>query len=176
MDSKQFIEEYNAAVDKEKYVAKHIVKKYLPYAMKLDLCHRIIDVSMYTTINNAKVFKPDTPVRYLFFVMAIVENYTDIKFNTGSSDDVALGQQNLESLDLLEESGATEVIMTVIGADIQKFNTVLEMMIDDVTDMERSLVPFLDTKIQAWQMSLNALDSALKDKVESDGAIFTNGN
>lgn len=169
MNTKEFIEEFNAAVDKEKYVAKHIVKKYLPYAMKLDLCRRIIDVSMYATINGVKVFKPDTPVRYLFFVMAIVENYTDIKFNSGNGDDVALGQQNLESLDLLEENGAVDVIMAVIGADIQKFNTILKMMIDDAIDMERSLVPFLDTKIQAWQMSLSALDNALKDKVENNG-------
>lgn len=168
MNTKEFVEEFNAAVDKEKYVAKHIVKKYLPYAMKLDLCRRIIDVSMYTTINGAKVFKPDTPVRYLFFVMAIVENYTDIKFNSGNGDDVALGQQNLESLDLLEESGAVEVIMTVIGADIQKFNSVLQMMIDDVTDMERSLVPFLDTKIQAWSLSMDAVNKAIQEKVENN--------
>lgn len=171
MNTKEFFEEYKMAADKEKCAAKHIVKSYLPYNEKIMIAEKIVEHSMYATVNGIKTFKPDTIVRYFLFVMAVIETYTDIKFSDDKASDVAKGQQNLESFDLLESNGATEVFMKVIGADIGRLNTVLKMKVDDVTDMERSLVPFLDTKIQAFAMSTNALAEAMKEaqeKVETD--------
>ena len=166
MNSKQFIDEYNKAVDKEKCAAKHIVKSYLPYNEKIVIAEKIVEHSMYATVNGVKTFKPDTIVRYFLFVMAVIEAYTDIKFSDDKAGDVAKGQQNLESFDLFESNGATEVFMKVIGADIGRLNTVLKMKVDDVTDMERSLVPFLDTKIQAFAMGNNALLEAMREMQE----------
>lgn len=163
MNSKQFIDEFNKAADKEKCAAKHIVRKYIPYTEKIGIADRIIDNAMYVMVNGVKTFKPDTAVRYFLFVMAVIETYTDIKFSDDKVDNVAKGQQNLESFDLFESNGAMEIFMKVIGADISRLNTVLQMKIDDVTDMERSLVPFLDTKIQAFAMSNNALIEAMKE-------------
>lgn len=169
MTTKEFFEEYNKAANKEMCAVKHVIRKYMPYSEKIGMVEKIIDNAMYTSINGVKTFKPDTTVRYFLFVMAAIEAYTDIRFSDDKVDDIVRGQQNLESFDLFESNGATEVLMTAIGADIGRLNTVLKMKVDDVMDMERSLVPFLDTKMQAWQMSLSALDNALKDKVENNG-------
>lgn len=163
MNTKEFFEEYNKAVDKEKYAAKHIVKSYLPYNEKIMIAEKIVEHSMYTTVNGIKTFKPDTIVRYFLFVMAVIEAYTDIKFSDDNAGDVVKGQQNLESFDLFESNGATEVFMRTIGSDIGRLNTVLKMKVDDITDMERSLVPFLETKFQAFAMGNNALIEAMKE-------------
>lgn len=163
---KEFIEEYNKAADKEKCAAKHIVRKYIPYTEKIGIADKIIENAMYVMVNGVKTFKPDTTVRYFLFVMTIIETYTDIRFSDDKVDEVSRGQQNLESFDLFESNGATEVFMKVIGADIGRLNTVLEMKVDDVTDMERSLVPFLDTKFQAFAMSTNALAEAMREVQE----------
>ena len=163
---REFIEEYKTAVDKEKCAAKHVVKRYMPYTEKIMIADKIIDSSMYVKVNGVKTFKPDTVVRYFLFIMAIIEEYTDIEFSDAKVSDVAKGEMNLQSFDLFEENGATEVFTKVIGADIGRFNTVLKMKVDDVMDMERSLVPFLDTKIQAFSMSTNALAEAMREAQE----------
>ena len=168
MNTKEFFEEYKTAVDKEKCASKHIVRKYIPYAEKTTIADKIIESSMYTKINGSKIFKPDTAVRYFLFIMAIIEGYTDIRFNDGASSDVVQGQQNLDSFDLFESNGAVEVFTQAIGADVGKMSTVLKMKVDDVMDMERSLVPFLDTKIQAFAMSTNALAEAMKEVQEKE--------
>lgn len=164
MIAQDFFEEYKNANEKEKCAAKHVVRKYVPYAEKLTMADKIIENSMYAKIGGAKTFKPDTTVRYFLFIMAIIEAYTDIRF----SDDGKNGQQNLESFDLFESNGATEVFTKVIGDDIGRLTTVLQMKVDDVTDMERSLVPFLDTKIQAWSLSMDAVSKAIQEKVENN--------
>ena len=166
MTTKEFFEEYNKAQDKAKCAERHIVKKYLSYSQKLDMAERIINASMYSTASGAKTFRPDTPVRYFLFVMAVIETYTDIKFSEYSDGSAAQGQANLDSFDLFESTGATEVFMKAIGADIERLNAVLKMKVDDVTDMERSLVPFLDTKIQAFAMGNNALLEAMREMQE----------
>lgn len=167
MNTKEFFEEYKVAADKEKCAAKHVVKKYMPYTEKIMIAEKIIENSMYVRVNGVKTFKPDTVVRYFLFIMAIIEGYTDIKFSDDKASDVTKGEMNLESFDLFEESGATEMFTKVIGADIGRFNTVLKMKVDDTMDMERSLVPFLDTKIQAFSMSTNALAEALREAQET---------
>lgn len=166
MTTKEFFEEYNKAANKESFATKHVVRNYIPYAEKITIADKIIENAMYVKINGAKTFKVDSAVRYFLFVMAVIEAYTDVKFNDGSSDDVSMGQQNLESFDMFESSGATEVMMQAIGADVGKMNTVLKMKVDDVMDMERSLVPFLDTKFQAFAMSTNALAEAMREAQE----------
>lgn len=166
MTTKEFFEEYNKAANKEMCASKHVIRKYIPYSEKLGIVEKIIDNAMYTSINGVKTFKPDTTVRYFLFVMAVIEAYTDIRFSDDKVDDIVRGQQNLESFDLFESNGATEVLMTAIGADIGRFNTVLKMKVDDVMDMERSLVPFLDTKIQAFAMSNNVLIEAIREAQE----------
>ena len=166
MNTKEFFEEYNKAADKAKCAAKHVVKKYLPYNEKIAIAEKIVEHSMYVNVNGTKTFKPDTIVRYFLFVMAVIEAYTDIRFSDEKVDDTVRGQQNLDSFDLFEESGATEAFMSAIGADIGRLNTVLKMKVNDVTDMERSLVPFLDTKLQAFAMSSNALVEAMREAQE----------
>lgn len=163
---KEFIEEYKSAANKESYALKHVTRKYIPYAEKLNIVERIVDSSMYTKVNGVKTFKVDTAIRYFLFIMAIIEGYTDIRFSDETAADVIKGEMNLQSFDLLEENGATDVVTKAIGADVGRLNTVLKMKVDDVMDMERSLVPFLDTKIQAFAMSTNALAEAMREAQE----------
>ena len=162
----EFIKEYKAAANKEKCIEKHIVSRYIPYFVKMELCRRIIDNSMYGENGGRRVFRPDSPVRYFLFVMGAVENYTDLRFNDGKDG------QNIESFDLLEKNGVTEALMKAIGPDVQKLNTVLKMSMDDVADMERSLVPFLDTKMKAWGIAFETFSKAISEKISNTETSF----
>lgn len=159
MYAKEFFEEYNQSNNKAKCAEKHIVRTYIPYAEKLTLVNKVLRASMYQEVNGAETFVRDTAVCYYLFVMAMIEAYTDIRFNDGGTNNE---HQNIESFDLFEESGATEIFVQAIGEDTNKLNTVMKMKTDDMMDAERSLVPFLDTKIQAWQTGMNFLGEALE--------------
>lgn len=171
MNINQFIEEYKASANKEKYAEKHITKHYLPFEIKTGLAQKIIESSMYTIIQDKKIFKPDTPTRYMCFVMAIIQNYTDLEFSDSLDNEHSVGQQNLNSFNLLEENDAIEIIMKAIGADIKRFNTVLQMTMDDVIDQERHLIPYLDTKIDAWQIALSTIGNVLEERMKELGDV-----
>lgn len=161
-----FINEYNAANDKKKCVTRHITRKYLPYETKIALSEKIIETSMFKMVNDKKIFYPNTPVRYLFFVMAIIQNYTDIEFNDGNNDTMA--SQNLETYNMLQENDAIDNIMSVIGTEGKQFNIVLSMILNDTMDRERNLIPYLDTKIEAWRLGMNVLGDAIANRVEEE--------
>lgn len=158
----EFIKEYNAAVNKEKFAEKHVVSRYLSYASKMDACRNIINLSMYKEVGGERVFCPDSPAQYFLFVIAVVENYTDISFGVRETGSGGMG---LEGFDFLEKSSATETLIKAIGPDVKRLDTVLKMMVNDVMDKERSIVPFLETKVKAWQVAMEAMGRAVAEKV-----------
>ena len=163
MNINQFIEEYKASANKEKYAEKHITKHYLPFEVKTGLAQKIIDSSMYVELGGKRIFRPNTPSKRFCTTLAIMQNYTDIEMGDPSNKDVPLGQQNLNSFNLLEESGATVAIMKAIGVDVMQFDNIIDMTLQDTLDMERSLVPFLETKVEAMSMAMEVIGQTLKE-------------
>lgn len=163
MNIMQFIDEYEASANKKNYVEKHITKRYLPFETKVAVAKSIINNSMYATVGDKRIFRPDSPCKHMCTTMAIVQNYTDIELNNPNNNEVTVGEQNLISFNLLEESGATKTILETIGMDVMKFQNIITLVLQDTMDMERNLVPFLDTKIEAWQMAMETLGTTLQE-------------
>lgn len=157
----EFVEGYNESKQKKAFVDKHITKHYLPYEDKIVQAKNIIERSSYQEVNGESIFKLNAPMRYMMFIISIIELYTDIEWELTEID----GKENADKLsgfNLLEETNLTEVILNSIGADIKRFETILNMVLDDTLDENRSLVPFLETKIKSMGLWLNILENALE--------------
>lgn len=153
----EFVTKYNESKQKNALVNKHITTNYITYETKISLARRIVDVSMYKEINGKKVFVPNTPVRYMLFVQALIDSYTDLEWDkTGENLDISASFNNLE------KNGIVETIIAAIGDDVSRFTTVLNMVVDDDTDLHRSIVPFLENKIEALSLFLDTISQAIE--------------
>lgn len=158
----EFVEKYNEAKQKNAFVNKHIVTNYITYETKISLAKNIVEISMYKDINGKKVFVPNTPVRYMLFVQALIDSYTDLEWDTKVNEQ---GESVLDvsaSFNNLEKNGAVETLIAAIGDDVTKFTTVLNMVVDDETDLNRSIIPFLETKFEAVSMVFDSLSQAIE--------------
>lgn len=154
----EFVEKYNETKQKNAFVNKHIVTNYITYETKISLAKNIVEVSMYKYINEKKRFIPNTPVRYMLFVQALIDSYTDLEWD--KTDDGVLDVS--EDFNNLEKNGLVEIIIAAIGDDITKFTTVLNMVVDDETDLNRSIIPFFETKFEAVSMVFDSLSQAIE--------------
>lgn len=138
-------------------IRKHLKVEYVEYGAKLDFCKQILLKSMYTIVNGREVFKPNSPLKYALIISTYLQAYFDFE------------QSNLfmEDFNLLEKNNVTELLIKAIGDDVIRFNTVLNMMTDDL-NYENSLVPYIDTKIEAMDISLGALRNALETKDKNE--------
>lgn len=152
MTIKDFIFGYTKTLDKdkEKFLAKHIKSHYLSYAMKIAEAEQIIQHTCYVDVNGSQRFRNNTPLRYVVFVQAVLRNYTDLEFS----------ENVLEDFDKLEENYIVEAVFAAIGDDVDRFQTVLNMMLDDVQMNERALVPFVEGKLDALSIIMAQLGEA----------------
>lgn len=134
----EFVNGFKSANDKEKFVKKHITRTYVPYEEKVSRCQRIIDNSMYVNEESGRRFRPNTPLRYELFIITMVQCYTDIEYEYDNT---------LSGFNAMAECGADAYIMDAVKNDVGIFQSVLDMMVDDVVDSERNYVDYIDTKI-----------------------------
>lgn len=154
----------------ETFVNKHIKTRYVPYATKIDMSKSIIKFCMYKEINNKKVFVPNSPQRYCLFVQAIIDLYTDLEWDTTILDGEELRDISRD-FDLLESNGLVEVLFSIIGEDISKFTTVLNMVLDDEVSTNHSVVSFLETKLETLSIMSNSIFDAFEDPVIKDNIV-----
>lgn len=141
MKVNEFVEGFKNATDKEKYVRKHIVKYYINYEEKVANAKRIIDETLHIQgiSDGEKIFSYQTPNRYLLFILSIIRSYTDIEF----------GDNYLYDFNLIEENNISEYIVKQIGNDYQRYQTILDMVYDDMVRNERDLISYIDRKLNA---------------------------
>lgn len=130
---KSFVEKYEkqlSDVEKNSYLKNNLkVEKYLSYSDKVLLAERIVNGSSYAIVkedgvlNKTDKIKINSPMRYILFVMTIIDKYTNITVNF---NDV------MPEFDYLNKNGLFEIIFNKIGdREIGEFNTVVEMVLDD---------------------------------------------
>ena len=132
-DVKSFVEEYEKCLnndDKAKFLKSKLkTEKYMPYADKLALAENIIKSSSYAmTKEDGKLKQTDrialnSPMRYILFVMTVVDKYTNIEVNFGNI---------MPDFDALNFNSLIEVIFEKVGdKETAEFNTVVEMVLND---------------------------------------------
>ena len=129
----------------EDFIKKHITTKYVDFITKCVYCDKIIESCCYIEDGDRKIVKINSTQRYLFFVMRLVDLYTDIEFG----DDV------VTAYDKLNEIGAINTLIAAIPeSEYSEFSTILNMKMDDFRDNEYSITTeishtMLITSVQA---------------------------
>ena len=130
---KSFVEEYEKYSnndDRAKFLKSKLkTEKYIPYADKLTLAGNIINHSSYAMVKeDGKLKQTDrialnSPMRYILFVMTIVDKYTNIEVNFNNI---------MPDFDALNFNSLIEVIFEKVGdKETAEFNTVVEMVLND---------------------------------------------
>lgn len=130
---KSFVEEYEKQLsndDKAKFLKSKLkTEKYIPYADKLSVAENIINHSSYAIVKEDGVLKQtdrialNSPMRYILFVMTVVDKYTNIEVNF---------KNIMPDFDALNFNGLIEVVFERIGdKETAEFNTVVDMVLND---------------------------------------------
>lgn len=130
---KSFVEEYEKCSnndDKAKFLKSKLkTEKYIPYADKLILAENIVKSSSYAMVKENSVLKQtdrialNSPMRYILFVMTVVDKYTNIEVNF---------KNIMPDFDALNFNGLIEVIFEKVGdKETAEFNTVVDMVLND---------------------------------------------
>lgn len=160
MKIRDFIIAYNALEpeDRAKYVKMHVINKYVGYSSKVQLCSFILHTTSYTkTPNGRMIYTPDSTAEYLLYVITLIGAYTDLTFYSNSTDDQndnKISKEWIEQFEALEECGALDIFLNkdsvecIPYTEIEKFNSILQMIKNDISYKEEGLVHFLETKFE----------------------------
>ena len=143
---KSFVEEYEKCSnndDKAKFLKSKLkTEKYLPYADKLTFAENIVNHSSYTMIKEDGVLKKtdrialNSPMRYILFVMTVVDKYTNIEVNFNNI---------MPDFDALNFNSLIEIIFEKIGdKETAEFNTVVEMVLNDFMANKNQFKNYID--------------------------------
>lgn len=150
--------------DKISLVKKHIVEAYLPYERKMALCKNVIDWADYTPnleVIDKRYYSPNTPMRFVFFCMSVLDAYTDIECETYEKNK----RDVIGGFNQCDKCGIFDVLFQELGREYKVLQTVLQMMVDDTENKEKNLVGFLATKIDSMEALYNAALPIIEDKI-----------
>ena len=155
-----FIREYGVAAKQkgsamDSFIDKHITTKYIDFIRKSVICDGIVDSTCHIVDGDRKLVKVNSANRYLFFVMKLIENYTDIEF---------ANEEVVETYDKLNEIGAIDVIVgSIPKSEYSEFQTILNMKMDDFRDNEYSLTAFLYNLKESFSISEEVINSVIEE-------------
>ena len=134
-----FIKEYKT--DKSDGLIKSRIKKaYIPYEEKISSCDRIIKATSYKKVGDDEIYSQDSTARYMLFILELIRLYTDIEIDFTHS---------LECFNKVEELGLSEVIINHIPKiEVERFETIMEMKLDDLHENQRSFGRYIDIQEQ----------------------------
>lgn len=155
-----FVKTYKAnskAKDKtfDEFINKHITTKYIDYMMKCVWCDGIIKASCYIKNGDREIIKINSANRYLFFIMRLIQLYTDIEFK---EDEV------VQTYDKLNEIGAINTLISAIPVDeYNEFTTLLNMKMDDFRENEYSVNGLIYNAKESLSLSEEVINSVIDD-------------
>lgn len=175
---KNFVEQYEKQLneaEKAKFLKTNLkVEKYLPYSEKLIKAEHIVKSSSYAIVKNedgelqkTNRIKINSPMRYVLFVMTIVDKYTNLEVNF---------KDIMPEFDYLNRNNLFEIIFTKIGdKEVGEFNTVVDMVLDDFMTNEYEFKNFVSEKlfqlneiVQKVSPHINNIINKLENLTEDD--------
>ena len=163
MKIEQFVDEFNKSQNKESCVKAHIVTSYIDFERKIAICSLIAKKMI---LENGDLVK-NTPMVYENFVLSIAREYTDIETSP---------EESLKAFNLLEQNGVTEYLVSAIGKDAKRLNTILDMTVADTIDNHNNLVNHLSLKSDNMNLIFDKLQTivgAMSEKTKAP-SIMTN--
>lgn len=138
-----------------------ITTDYIPYIQKVSECKNIADITSHKEIAKKKVFVADSTTRHLFYIMKLVSLYTDIEFEDNELVDAydELNRKNILYA-IFDENGI------IPSGELQEFKKIMEMVMEDMYENERSTTSILDNVKDAIGMVIGTMLEAAGNTVE----------
>ena len=152
---------YTSDDKKIEYLKKHLKVTYLPYLQKVSACNLVLNSCRYIEVMGRKIYTPNGANEYVMKIYSILKMYYDFDIDT---------EENYEILDKLEENNLTELILKAVGKDLMRYDAVYNIVSEDIS-YNASLVPYLETKLDAISIVFNELTPVLdevKKRIEQD--------
>lgn len=111
-----------------KYIKDNlVVKDYVPYAQKIVVAQHIVNTTMFDKDGHVRF---NSPMSYLFYIMKILENWTNIEIDA---------THLMEEYDDLNKHGLIEELMNMIPeSERTEFEVIYHMVEDDLRANELS--------------------------------------
>lgn len=136
------------------FMKKHLTTEYVDFLTKCVYCDNIVKSTCHIKDGEREFVRINSATRYLFFVMRLIDLYTDIEINK---------ENPVNDYDKLNEVGAIEaLIATIPEAEYTEFSTLLNMKMDDFRDNEYSITALLYNLKQSVSLSGEVITEALK--------------
>lgn len=145
-----FIKEYNESTNKDSYLKQIITTSYIKYSDKIDDCNKIVKV----TLEREGIFKINTPARYMLFMVNLITRYTMLEYD---NDDIVGFFETLDKNNLINK-----LLEYIPEREYKSYSTILEMCQDDYMENNRSLVGYIDAKVNALNLTSNAILDVLE--------------
>ena len=145
----------------EDFINKHITTNYIPFLQKEIYCDSIVRATSFVKDGDIEIVKINSANRYLFFVMRLIELYTDIELSDYGNDN---GANLATDYDKLNEIGAIDVLVKAIPkSEYSEFTTLLNMKLDDLRDNEYSITALLYNLKNSLSISEDIINSAIEE-------------
>lgn len=166
MIMERFLIQYKTTPDENKteFVKKHLTTKYLPYENKVSLCQEILNRSMWIEVNGKQVLNMNSTALYMLLIQALIQTYTDIEM----PDD---GKIRLEIFNQFEQYNITPHLIEALEDEYVSLNTVLKMSSDDLIFNNTNLTTYIDQKLEAINISMDAFTEGLNNVLANSEKI-----
>ena len=166
MIMEKFLVQYKTTPDEAKteFVKKHLTTKYLPYEKKVSLCQEILNRSMWIEVNGKQVLNMNSTALYMLLIQALIQTYTDIEM----PDD---GKMRLEIFNQFEQYNITPHLIEALEDEYVSLNTVLKMSSDDLIFNNTNLTTYIDQKLEAINISMDAFTEGLNNVLANSEKI-----
>lgn len=155
MNIDNFVKNYKSTNNKEQFWDKHIKTKYISAETKQVYAKSIAKACNHIKVNNKEIYKPNTFNTYIFFIVKLVELYTDIDFPDDPDFNIA------EYYDKLNEVGIIDEFVNVIQKEYREFHDILKMEADDLYQSEYSVSSLLYSIKETLLMSSDVFGKVL---------------
>jgi len=155
MKVEEFIRKYNAAKNKDEYLEKCIVNKYVPYHEKMTDC----DMVILSTTQIDDQFRINSPMRFMLFVTTLLSRYTEI----GEDEDVLTVFETLDENDLIDA-----IISKIPQKEYSSYTNILNMELDDYMENNRSVAAYISNILKDIETPVKTLVETIKNYVPQD--------
>lgn len=141
MKAINFVNGYNRASDKDRYIFDAITTKYVNFEMKIALMKRIAENTTHIEAKGIKLFQVDSISRYMLLNLTLIDLYTsiDIDFKNVVTEYNLLDRDNL----------INKLISSIPEHEKALCSSVLDMAISDIKENERNILSFAENKMEA---------------------------
>ncbi len=132
-------------------LSKHLKRIYVPHLEKIKAMETVVNRCSYNEINGKQVYCRHTPTLYFTLQARTLQLYFDLEF-----------ENVIDDYDALAAAGVLEPLMSLIPeTERTELKTMMLMIRDDIEFNTREIVPFLETKLEAFGIGANSLFDAL---------------